>query len=415
MNGSIRLVFFVLLLAVNSVALAQNSKSKLETQKKKEQKKISESEKILKEVEGKESVSIGRLNALNQQIKDRENLMKTLNDEVDFLSEELKKQENVISDLEKDLEDILKEYGEMLYLAQKANNGFQRILLIFSSSNFREFFLRMKYLQQYAEARNKQIVVIKETRKELLGQKQIFELQKAEKEIALRSKLAEQKQLETLKDKQASLLASLSKQKKSLRRDIEKYKREVKKLDQLIAKVVKKEIALAMAKKKKDEEAKAKANIKNAKASVKTPSASISSGASFGKYKKKIPWPVGYGFVSRKFGKIEHPVLKGISIQNQGVDIQTKKGEKARAVYDGVVKSIAQVPGAMNNVVIVQHGQYFTVYAKLKSVTVKNGDKIAKGQEVGVVYTDKSGRTELQFQLWHKQQNLNPEYWLTKK
>jgi septal ring factor EnvC (AmiA/AmiB activator) len=184
-----------------------------------------------------------------------------------------------------------------------------------------------------------------------------------------------------------------------LKKELAERKRAVDKLNTLIADLVKKEMAKT-----------SKGTAAN-KIGL-TPEAAMLS-ASFEGNKSKILWPVASGFIAQKFGKQAHPILKGVEVDNLGVGIQTNKDEKVRAVFDGKVKAVASVPG-MNNVVIVQHGEYHTVYARLKEVNVKTGQDIKAKDPIGSVYTDKDGITELQFQVWKNDQKLDPQSWLTK-
>ena len=100
---------------------------------------------------------------------------------------------------------------------------------------------------------------------------------------------------------------------------------------------------------------------------------------------------------------------------NDGVIIQTKENEKVKAVFTGTVKKIAIVPGEFKYVVIVQHGTYFTVYAKLKQVNVKSGQLVKVNDVIGEVNTDVDGVSEIQFQVWKNTQKLDPELWLAKR
>ena len=136
--------------------------------------------------------------------------------------------------------------------------------------------------------------------------------------------------------------------------------------------------------------------------------------SSFEENKTKLAWPVTTGFISSKFGKHPHPVMKGIIQDNPGVDIQTNKDETVKSVFGGKVIQIAYVPG-MYNVVIVQHGEYYTVYSRLKEVMVKKGTLIPSNQPIGVVHTDKDGISEVHFEVWKNFAKLNPEGWLSPK
>ena len=132
---------------------------------------------------------------------------------------------------------------------------------------------------------------------------------------------------------------------------------------------------------------------------------------SFEGARARLLWPVASGFISSRFG--EHQVYKQVKLENTGVEIQTKENEQVRSVFDGQVRRVFFMPG-MNNVVMIQHGQYFTVYARLKEVTVKPLQKVKAKEAIGSVYTNKDGVTELHFEIWKNDQKLNPEQWLFK-
>jgi septal ring factor EnvC (AmiA/AmiB activator) len=135
---------------------------------------------------------------------------------------------------------------------------------------------------------------------------------------------------------------------------------------------------------------------------------------SFSALRGRMPWPVGSGFISDHFGVHNHPVLKGIRTNNNGVDIQTSAGNDVKVVYDGIVQSVVSIPGA-NMIVAVQHGDYFTVYSKLANVNVSTGQKISAGQKIGVVATDNDGTSEINFQVWRNFDKINPEGWLRRR
>ncbi|MCC3154450.1 murein hydrolase activator EnvC family protein, partial [Hymenobacter sp. BT770] len=133
--------------------------------------------------------------------------------------------------------------------------------------------------------------------------------------------------------------------------------------------------------------------------------------SSFAGNRGRLPWPVGRGFISQRFGRHPHPVLKNVTVENRGIDIQTGAGEAVRACFDGKVLTIANIAG-MNTIVMIQHGDFFTVYAKLRSVNVHEGQRVSAREVIGTVATDGEGTSEVQFQVWHNSANLNPESWL---
>lgn len=133
--------------------------------------------------------------------------------------------------------------------------------------------------------------------------------------------------------------------------------------------------------------------------------------SSFAASQSRLPWPVQHGFVSDKFGVHAHPVLKNIQVSNPGINIQTNAGEAVHSVYNGVVINVESVMGA-NNVVVIQHGNFMTVYAKLRSVSVKEGQQVKARDNIGTVSTNSQGVSELNFQIWKNATKLNPEAWL---
>ncbi len=140
----------------------------------------------------------------------------------------------------------------------------------------------------------------------------------------------------------------------------------------------------------------------------KSNSAELSS--EFSSNRGKLPWPVSRGQIVGKFGPGKHPIL-GLDVNNDGVDIATNKGTNARAVFDGEVSQVISIPGG-NRTILLRHGNYYTVYNNLSFVSVKKGDKVKRGQDLGRIYTDELGNTILNFQVRNGSDKQNPEFWL---
>ena len=395
--AGILLIFF----AAISVTFAQGDRSKLEKEKKATVQKISDGEKILKETEEAKEANIGQLNALNRQIENREALIRSMRGEVNLLKAEIGEINIIIGSMEKDLKNLKKEYAAMVYAANKAKNQQNRLLFLFSAKTFNQFFMRLKYMKQYSEARTEQVRQIELVKNVLNKQKEDVETKKNDQDILLKKRIVENNKLLTLKIKQKDLIADLSVKESDLKDDLEAKKKAVAKLDKLISDIIKAEIA---------------ANAKKGKSSGKvtvTPEMALIS-SSFAGNKKRIPWPVSKGFVSAKFGLNNHPVLKGVKVPNDGIDIQTPKNEQIRSVFDGKVSKVAFIPG-MNHVVIIKHGEYLTVYARLKEVYVEAGQEIKAKDAVGEIYTDNKGISEMNFQVWKNYEKMNPESWLSNR
>ena len=229
---------------------------------------------------------------------------------------------------------------------------------------------------------------IEKVRTALSMQKELEVKKRSEQNILLNEQLVENRKLRGLKKKQTGLVSALSKKQSQLVAELNNRRKAIKNLDNLIADLIKREME---------------------KTVITSTMTEIS--ASFEKNRRKLPWPVATGFISSAFGTHPHPVLKGIQVENQGIDIQTQTGESVKAVFDGEVVTKAFVPG-MNNVVIIKHGEFYTLYAKLKSVNVNKGQRVKVSESIGEVFTDGDGISELQFQVWKNQEKMDPAKWL---
>lgn len=387
-------IFSILILFASSPLLAQKSKAQLEKEKRENIQRIKDAEKILSETASKKKSSLGQLSAINQQVNASEALIKSYSSEVKLLNGEISEITILIDALESDLENLKKEYASMAYAASKAGSGLNQLTFLFSAESFNQLLRRYQYMKQYGEARKNQVEQIERVTEALSSQKTSIEAKRIEKNILLNQQLAQSKNLLNLKIKQSSLLQDLAQREKELKKELAERKEATGRLDKLIADIVRKEIEAAAA-------------------SKATPEATLLS-SSFEGNRARLLWPVESGFITGKFGTHPHPVLKGIMIDNQGVDIQTNQNERVRAVFDGLVKTVAIVPG-MNNVVIIQHGDYFTLYARMTKVVVKPGQQIKAKEPIGEVYTDKDGISELQFQIWKNSAKLDPQTWLYPK
>ncbi len=388
-------LLFLFLFVFNAFS---QSRSSLEKQKSANQRRIAEASKILKQTQNKKKATLGQFRALINQINQRQALINTIQRELDYLNEEIEENEKIINALEEDLKSLKKEYAAMLYNAQKNRGALQKIMFLFSSGDFNEFRRRLQYLEQYAEARKAQAREIEKVKEYLDEQNRILIQTKKQKEELLNLEKEESEKLEKSRQEQQKLLADLGKKEKQLRSELKKRKEDAKRLETLIKKLVEKEVK--------------KSAGKTGRMSLTPEAAQLA--ATFEKNRRQLPWPVRTGFISEKFGENNHPVLRGVKIKNDGIDIQSSKGESVRAVFEGTVLTVAIIPGN-NTAVMIKHGNYITVYAGIKNVKVKKGDKISTKDVIGEVATDQDGTSKMQFQIWRDFEKLNPEDWLFRK
>lgn len=384
-------IFSIFILISVSTVAQQRSKAELQQEKQAQLKKIQEAEKILTQTKNEKQASIGELTALNQRIKVQENLISSIRGEMELIDTEIRDKDDIISSLEGDLTSLKKEYSSMLYVAQKASSGFNKLTFLFSSSSFNQLMMRIQYLQQYSEARRRQAEQIKKVQSFLSNQAAELKEQKKEKQTLLNEQIKENNQLSRLKKEQNSLVANLQSQEKKLIADLENSKKAIAQLDKLIEDLIKEEIE---------------------KARLAAGASSSAMSNSFAENKTKLPWPVA-GFITQKFGKQNHPVLKNIIMENNGINIQTQKDETVKAIFNGEVRQVSYVPG-LGNAVIIKHGDYFTVYSGMKDVYVKTGQQIKSQQEIGKVITNSEGISELRFEVRKNISALNPEQWLSR-
>ena len=384
------LIFYVLSIGLNS----QQTRKSLEIERNTNLKKINEAEKILKETEQSKNATIGRLKVINKQINNRENLILNLRKDIRSQNNEISSLRILISSLTNDLIIMNKEYSEMIYYSYKSRSSLDKLSYIFSSQNYNQMFRRLNYIFQYSNIRRNQILEIENVKNELSDQEQNLLNIKIKKDDLLKDELSENNKLQKLKNRQKKTISDLNKKQNRIRKEINERKIALNKLDELIRDIIRREKELTSS---TDE------NINLLE---------LTEG--FESRIGKLEWPVRSGFISNKFGEHPHPVIKNIKVKNDGIDIQTNKSSKVYSVFSGKVSTVAFIPG-MNNVVIINHGEYYTLYAKLKNLNVVKGDNISSGDLIAELVTNADGITELQFQVWKNNIKLNPEKWIMKK
>jgi septal ring factor EnvC (AmiA/AmiB activator) len=402
--------YLLILFCLLSISVfGQKTKAQLEREKQENIRKIRETGNLLKETQTQKNSGLAQLAVLKKEIDARNQLIASITQEIELLNRDIYEINDLIASLESDLIALREEYANMIYEAAKTQTNYDKLTFIFSSTSFNQLVMRLKYLQQFADARKYQVEQIGKVKIILDTEKVRLATTIREKNELLQAKKIEQQNLNNLEIEQSDLIANLSNKEKQLKKQVADTQKENRKLEKLIEDIVKREIAKAKRAAELKERERAKAIGSKA-----TESANMVLSTNFAANAKKLPWPVARGEIVSHFGKQPHPVLKGVTVENLGIDIVTLKEEAVRSVFSGKVVTIASVPG-LNNVVMIQHGEYYTVYARLKSVQVKNGQEVAAKELIGQVYTDKDGQTQLQFQIWKNSDKLDPEMWIYKK
>ena len=410
-----------------------SQQEKLEQRKAKILREIREKEEQLQNVQSKEKTVTKQLVLQTEKIKLKEKLIKTTEKQTKLLSNDMYINQININRLKRELVLLKEDYANMIVKSYKSRSEQSRAMFLLSSENFLQAYKRAQYMKQYASYRKVQGEEIKNKTRELEGYNEKISVQKTEKQKLLEENQKEKTELEKEKQVQQELAKSIKKDKKQIIAEIKKKQQETRAIDNQIQKLIKAAIAAANKKTAEANRKTAEANRKTAPNSPKTVSVETSNAASkaietstkivltsdgqliannFKANKGKLPWPVEKGFVSLPYGDQPHPVYKTLVVHNSGVEITTDQGANARAVFGGEVISV-MILSPVNKAVMIQHGDYFTVYQNLSSVNVSKGDKVSTKQTIGRIRTNgDTGKTVLKFTISQNTTYNNPATWL---
>ena len=404
-------MFFGILL---SLSVFSQTKDKLKKQKSTIEKEISYTTNLLNKTKDNKIKSLSYLRLLDKQISIKESLLKTLNIEISLLNKQIRKTERSIIETQQSIVDeqqelvLLKgEYAKMIYACFMEKGTRNDLIFIISSEDFNQAYKRMVYLKQYASFRKNQVDKIIESQKNLAIKENA--LTKKNNQLVLESeskmnlivvKKQEINSISDAKKEKQELVKNLSKSEKVFKQQLKDKQESAKVLGDEIRKIIAEEI-------RKSRE---KAEKKN-KGFALTPEAMALS-TDFNNNKGKLPWPLEKGVIIQAYGKQKHTVLAGIETFNNGIDIVTDANMNIRAVFDGTVSRIFFIKGE-GKAILLNHGEYFSVYSGLKEVSVKVGDKMLSKEKIGVVFTQEiEGKTELHFEIWKGYDKQDPSKWL---
>ena len=334
------------------------------------------------------------MNLIGQNIKNQRQLINTLDREIGALDREMRNLGLTRDSLQRILENYKADYAQMIRQTHYTRIQQSPLLFILSSDSFQQLVRRARYMQQFAHFRQEQIRRIQSTQAEIDHQNQLLQTNKRNKETALNTRKREQENLKRDERKQQNMLNQLKSKEKDLSKKLQQQQKKVAELNKKIDDIVRKQ-------------------AEKASKTTLTKEQQLLAGG-FEANKGRLPWPVEKGMISGHFGKQQHPLYAHVIMDNKGVYIQTTSGAKARAVYKGEVTSCFMVAGTY--AVIIQHGNYRTVYSNLIKLNVKQGDKVDTKQTIGTIFTDpeQDQKTELYFQVYKDRNILNPELWITK-
>lgn len=397
----------ILFLCLTSLVWGQESQQeKLEQRKAQILQEIRENESQLQSVKKKEKSAVTVVMLQANKIKLQEKLIKTTEKQAKVLGNDMYINQVKINKLKKELEILKEDYARMIVKSYKSRSEESRAMFLLSSENFLQAYKRAQYMKQYSSFRKMQGEEIKSKSLELQDYNGRLAIQKKEKQKIIAEREKERLALEKQKKEQLRLVNAIKKDKNKIMAAIRKKQSETKAIDRQIDRLIREAIAEANRKAAKDGTATGGSSSRIAL----TAEAKILAD-NFRANKGKLPWPVEKGFVSLGYGKQPHPVYPTLVINNSGVEITTESGAYARSVFAGEVTNI-MVLSPVNKAVMIQHGDCFTVYQNLSSVSVSKGDKVGIKQNLGKIRTNSDGKTVLKFTISQNATYNNPASWL---
>jgi septal ring factor EnvC (AmiA/AmiB activator) len=412
-------LFIVAFLICSASAWSQTAQEKLEQRKEQIQKEIRAQEALLRSQDKKQKSILTEIIQQREKIRLRESLIKTTEKQSKILKDEMYTNQLQINQLNRELNVLKEDYAALIVKSYKNRSEQSRAMFLLSSESFLQAYKRAQYMKQYASFRKSQGEDIKVKADQLLSLNTKLDAQKIEKQKLIKEQEQERVVLQKEKVEQEKLSAAIQKDKKKIAQEIKKKQKESKDIDRKIDKLIKEAIAEAN---RKAAAANKKANPKttaaetrateNSSKIVLTPEGKIISD-NFKANKGRLPWPVSTGQITQRFGDQPHPELSFLTVHSSGIEITTSTGSQARAVFDGEVTSIQYVSPVQKSV-IIQHGDFFTVYHNLSSVSVSKGEKVTRKQNIGTIRTStETGKTVIKFLISQNTGYTNPQSWLT--
>ncbi|MEO9661100.1 murein hydrolase activator EnvC family protein [Maribacter dokdonensis] len=395
----------LLLLLFTSVNLiAQTSEQKaLEEKREQLQSEIRDINRLLFAEKKEKGNVLDQMEALDKKITVRQQLIRVTNQQSNLLNRQINSNIRNIGKLKTELQEVKDEYAKMIQKSYQNKSKQNRLMFLLSSESFFQAFKRLQYMKQYTDYRKEQGAEILAKTDELSRLNADLNEERKVKEVLLAQNKKAKNQLFAEIQSQKALLGTIRKNESKYASAIEAKKKEARKIDQQIEKLIRSAIAAS--------NKKSGSTSKNTSKFVLTPEASRIA-SSFSANKGKLIWPVEKGIKSQGFGVYADPVYPGIKHQSNGVIIATDEGAKARAIFEGEVIAILAVPGG-NKGVQIKHGNFISTYYNLSELYVKKGDKVSSKEELGIVYTNRNnGQTRLKFYLYQDTSRLNPEEWV---
>jgi len=405
-KNTFKYIFLLVFILTSTLGFSQSKKQQeLEERRQELSREIKQINDLLFKNKSQKKSQTSLIEDLSYKVSVRRNLIKVTNQQANLLTREINTNQKRITDLRNELKTLKDNYAKMIVTSYKSKSEQSRVMFLLSSSNFQQAYKRVQYINQYAEYQKEQGESIKIKTAELQQTNTALLKQKEDKQKLIDENRVAQRELEGELKQQESLMASINKNLNNYTAQIRQKQSEADKIDREIEKIIRD--AIASSNKSAGKTTTASSGF------ALTPEDKILAD-NFVSSKGKLPWPVEKGVVQLRYGKQPHPVVKTVMIQSNGVRIATEEGAPIRAVFNGKVLAVQAIKHG-NLSVLIQHGNYVTVYKNLSKVYVKKGDMVTTKQEIGQVFTNPSNKeTILNFSIFKESTTQNPADWIFK-
>ena len=405
MTSKIKHIFIALivLLSLGEARAQSTEQEQLQAKREALQKEIEEINRLLFAEKQQRGNILEQMEALDKKINVRQELIDVTNKQSNLLNQKINANIERISRLKKELQERKDEYAKLIQKSYRSKTQQSRLMFLLSSKDFAQAMKRLQYIKQYTDYRKSQGVAILAKTDEISQRNlELTEQRKRADRLIASNKRAKAEMMKEMKA-QKELLATIRKNESEYTAQVQKKKKETKKIDRQIEALIRAAIVAS-------NEKAGKKSVGSNKF-VLTPEATLVAD-NFEASKGRLIWPVDKGFKSQGFGIYEDAVYPGIKHENNGVIITTEEGTRARAIFEGEVIAILSVPGG-NKGVTIRHGNYISAYYNLSVLFVEKGDRVTAKMELGRIATNRfNGQTRLKFYLYEDTEKLNPEEWV---
>ena len=394
-------IFFIFSLII--IELCAQEVSPVDAEKKR-LKEMERTATLLKTTRKNKAAIIDEYYALQQQIDEGGTVIKKLQQQISKANNKMEMSALAVDSLELEIDKLKVEYTTMIRQSYRSKIGNNELLFLFSAESFTQALKRWRYIQQYGEYRQKQVRLILEVQSDLKRQINDLELGKIEQERLLKSEESQHQTIQTAISAKSELLDKLKKDERFIAALLKEQKEAHEALSQALSSVILDDISEEKDKTSFPELA------EDSPPPKKTLSATIT--YQFAQQKGKMDWPIQNGVITRYFGNQPHPIHKKIVINNNGIDIKARSSKTVFSLEEGIVTAIQIVPGYLNTL-ILQHGDYYSVYSNLETIKVRKGDIVIAHQAIGEVGINaRKDYPELHLEIWKGKNRLNPIRWL---